>query len=61
MKALTERERIERVLDALAGNVCLTDEDLEANIRRETYQYDRRLVRQRRYREEAERHGEKSV
>jgi hypothetical protein len=62
MRPLSKRERTERVLTALACNIAPTDEELEANVRQETYQYDRRIARQRAAREEFERrHGKKPV
>jgi len=52
----------EKALDALAGNIAPTDEELEANIREETWQYDWRIARQRNAREEfMRRHGKKPV
>ena len=62
MRPLSKRERTERVLTALACNICPTDDELDANIRKETCQYDRRIARQRAAREEFERrHGKKPV
>ena len=62
MRPLSKRERTERVLTVLACNICPTDEELDANVREENYQYDRRIARQRAAREEFERkHGKKPV
>ena len=52
----------EKALDKLGGNIAPTDDELDANVRQETYQYDRRIERQRAARKEFERkHGKKPV